>query len=82
LPPPPLCPIADTRAGEPEALYPFLGCSQLAETADRFDMMRAVFHGHAPIAAPAPAQRDVASRIQFAAPVEKPTGNCYTLVEI
>ena len=30
-------PIADTVVGEPEAIFPFLGCSRLAETIDRFD---------------------------------------------
>ena len=28
-------------------IFPFLGCSRLAETIDRFDTIRAVLHGHA-----------------------------------
>jgi Icc-related predicted phosphoesterase len=39
-------PIAETAEGEPPALYPFLGCSRLAETIDRFPVA-AVVHGHA-----------------------------------
>lgn len=39
-------PIEATVRGEPEPIYPFLGCSRLAETIDRYDVA-AVFHGHA-----------------------------------
>jgi Icc-related predicted phosphoesterase len=40
-------PIADTVEGEPLEIYPFLGCSRLADAIDRFDHVAAVFHGHA-----------------------------------
>lgn len=40
-------PIAETLAGEPPEIFPFLGSSRLAETVDRYDGVRAVFHGHA-----------------------------------
>lgn len=40
-------PIAETVQGEPVEIYPFLGCSRLAETIDRFEKIQAVFHGHA-----------------------------------
>ncbi|HZW09182.1 MAG TPA: metallophosphoesterase [Phycisphaerales bacterium] len=40
-------PIAETVRGEPLEIAPFLGCSRLAETIDRFQNVRAVFHGHA-----------------------------------
>ncbi len=40
-------PIADTVAGEPEVIFPFLGSSRLAEAVDRFDNVKAVVHGHA-----------------------------------
>ena len=40
-------PVADTVVGEPAEIYPFLGCSRLAETIDRFDGVAAVVHGHA-----------------------------------
>jgi Icc-related predicted phosphoesterase len=39
-------PIAQTLEGEPPEIYPFLGCSRLAETIDLFDVDM-VFHGHA-----------------------------------
>lgn len=39
-------PVAETVAGEPEQLFPFLGCSQLAEPLNR-RKVDAVFHGHA-----------------------------------
>lgn len=39
-------PIAKTVHGEPLEIWPFLGCSRLAETIDRFDV-NVVFHGHA-----------------------------------
>jgi Icc-related predicted phosphoesterase len=39
-------PIAATLAGEPKEIQPFLGCSRLAETIDRFPV-KAVLHGHA-----------------------------------
>lgn len=39
-------PIPGTVAGEPLEIYPFLGCTRLADTIDRFDVA-AVFHGHA-----------------------------------
>lgn len=39
-------PIKDTVIGEPEAIFPFLGCSRLAEPLSKQDV-QAVFHGHA-----------------------------------
>lgn len=39
-------PIPETAEGEPLELYPFLGCSRLGETIDRF-AVSAVLHGHA-----------------------------------
>lgn len=39
-------PIAATVAGEPESVYPFLGCSRLAEPLIRHKVI-ATFHGHA-----------------------------------
>lgn len=39
-------PIRDTIVGEPEAIYPFLGCSRLAEPLERHKVI-AAFHGHA-----------------------------------
>jgi Icc-related predicted phosphoesterase len=39
-------PIEATVEGEPHEIYPFLGCSRLAETIDRFKVSL-VLHGHA-----------------------------------
>lgn len=41
-------PIRETVAGEPEAIFPFLGCSRLAEPLNRHKVI-AAFHGHAHI---------------------------------
>jgi Icc-related predicted phosphoesterase len=40
-------PVVDTVEGEPLEIYPFLGCSRLADAIDRFDNVAAVVHGHA-----------------------------------
>jgi len=40
-------PVAETLAGEPLEIMPFLGNGRLAETIDRYDNVRAVVHGHA-----------------------------------
>ena len=40
-------PVAETVVGEPLEIYPFLGCSRLADAIDRFDHVSAVVHGHA-----------------------------------
>jgi uncharacterized protein len=40
-------PIAETVRGEPPEIFPFLGCSRLAETIDRVGGVVAAFHGHA-----------------------------------
>jgi len=39
-------PIAETATGEPLEIYPYLGCSRLAEPLARYPVT-AVFHGHA-----------------------------------
>jgi Icc-related predicted phosphoesterase len=39
-------PVRETVVGEPESLYPFLGCSRLAEPLNRHKVV-AAFHGHA-----------------------------------
>jgi Icc-related predicted phosphoesterase len=74
-------PVLDTIKDEPLEIYPFLGCSRLAETIDRFKVS-AVVHGHAhrgcyegrtPGGAPV-------YNVAFAVP--KPTGRPYALLEI
>ncbi len=42
-------PIRDTVRGEPEEIYPFLGCSRLEEPLERYPVNLA-FHGHAHLA--------------------------------
>lgn len=44
-------PIAETVAGEPLEIYPFLGCSRLEEPINRYAAV-AAFHGHAHHGAP------------------------------
>lgn len=39
-------PIKETVIGEPEVIFPFLGCSRLAEPLNRHNVV-AAFHGHA-----------------------------------
>ncbi len=39
-------PVRDTVRGEPEEIFPFLGCSRLEEPLERYPVS-AVFHGHA-----------------------------------
>lgn len=44
-------PVAETVAGEPEQIYPFLGCSRLEDPLERYPVT-ACFHGHAHRGAP------------------------------
>jgi Icc-related predicted phosphoesterase len=44
-------PIRETVVGEPEPIFPFLGCSRLAEPLNRHKVV-AAFHGHAHIGSP------------------------------
>ena len=45
-------PIEETVAGEPEAIFPFLGSARMGETIDRFEHVSCVIHGHAHRGAP------------------------------
>ncbi|MFC3077336.1 metallophosphoesterase [Phenylobacterium terrae] len=40
-------PVIETVMGEPPEIFAFLGSARLGETIDRFDGVKAVFHGHA-----------------------------------
>jgi Icc-related predicted phosphoesterase len=75
-------PIAATVAGEPEAIFPFLGCSRLAETIDRFDGIQAVFHGHAHHGTYEGRTRKGIPVFNVAAQIAKPTGKAYALIEV
>lgn len=73
-------PIAETVAGEPEAIYPFLGSSRFAETIDRF-RVNAVIHGHAHRGTYRGKTPGGAPVYNVAAHVEKPTGRPYAILE-
>ncbi|MFN3727832.1 MAG: metallophosphoesterase [Allosphingosinicella sp.] len=76
-------PIADTLAGEPEAIFPFLGSSRLAHAIDRFDNVKAIVHGHAhtgTFRGQTPRGTPVYNCARFVA--EKATGLPYALIEI
>ena len=75
-------PVADTVVGEPEAIFPFLGCSRLAETIDRFDGVRAVLHGHAHHGTYEGKTRKGFPVFNVAAHIPKPTGKPYALLEV
>lgn len=45
-------PIVETVVGEPPEIHAFLGSSRLAETIDRYENVKLVFHGHAHRGAP------------------------------
>ncbi|AIC31597.1 metallophosphoesterase [Rhizobium sophoriradicis] len=74
-------PIAETVAGEPLEIYPFLGSSRLAETIDRF-RVNAVVHGHAHRGSYEGRTPGGAPVYNVAAHVEKPTGKAYALLEL
>ena len=40
-------PVTDTIAGEPEAIFQYLGSQRLCDPIDRFEHVKAVVHGHA-----------------------------------
>ncbi|AFL54007.1 Icc-related predicted phosphoesterase [Sinorhizobium fredii] len=73
-------PIAETVAGEPEEIYPFLGSSRFAETIDRFHVS-AVVHGHAHKGTYKGTTPGGAPVFNVAAHVEKPTGRPYAILE-
>lgn len=74
-------PIAETLAGEPPEIMPFLGSSRLGETIDRFDVS-AVVHGHAhhgAFAGRTPRGVPVYNCAQF---VPKAGGKRYAVIEV
>ena len=62
-------PVVGTVEGEPLEIYPFLGCSRLADAIDRFDNVAAVVHGHAH-----------RGRHRGATPRGTPVYNCATMI--
>jgi Icc-related predicted phosphoesterase len=74
-------PIAETAEGEPLELYPFLGCSRLAETIDRFTVS-AVVHGHVHRGKYEGRTPGGARVYNVARSVAKPTGQSYALISV
>jgi Icc-related predicted phosphoesterase len=74
-------PVADTIAGEPLEIFPFLGSSRLAETIDRFKVS-AVVHGHAHRGVYEGRTPGGAPVYNVAMHINKPTGRPYALLEI
>ncbi|HYD29252.1 MAG TPA: metallophosphoesterase [Azospirillaceae bacterium] len=74
-------PIVGTVEGEPREIFPFLGNSRLAETIDRFPVT-AVFHGHAHHGTYQGRTAKGVPVYNCAAPVAKPTGRAYALIEV
>jgi Icc-related predicted phosphoesterase len=74
-------PVPDTIADEPLEIYPFLGCSRLAETIDRFKVS-AVVHGHAHRGKYEGRTPGGAPVYNVAFHVQKPTGRPYALLEV
>ena len=74
-------PIAETAEGEPLELYPFLGCSRLAETIDRFKVS-AVLHGHAHRGKYEGSTPGGTPVYNVARSVPKPTGRSYALISV
>jgi uncharacterized protein len=74
-------PIAETVDGEPPEIFPFLGCSRLAETIDRFKV-DAVVHGHAHRGRYQGKTPGGMAVFNVAYHIEKPTGRPYALLRI
>jgi uncharacterized protein len=74
-------PIAGTVEGEPLEIFPFLGCSRLAETIDRFKV-DAVLHGHAHRGRYEGRTPGGMPVFNVAYQIEKPTGRPYALLRI
>lgn len=74
-------PVADTIAGEPLEIFPFLGSTRLGETIDRFHVS-AVVHGHAHRGTYEGRTPGGAPVYNVAMHIEKPTGRPYAVLEI
>lgn len=74
-------PIAETLAGEPPEIFPFLGSSRLAETIDRFPVA-AVIHGHAHAGTFEGRTPGDIAVYNVAVPIEKPGGRPWAMIEV
>ncbi|HLH94842.1 MAG TPA: metallophosphoesterase [Xanthobacteraceae bacterium] len=74
-------PVPDTVQGEPLEILPFLGCSRLAETIDRFKVS-AVVHGHAHHGRYEGRTPGGTPVYNVALTIEKPTRRPYALIPV
>lgn len=76
-------PCPETLAGEPPEIFPFLGCSRMAETIDRFETVKVVLHGHAHRGTHAGRTARGAPVYNVARPVMlREQGRAYALIEV
>jgi Icc-related predicted phosphoesterase len=75
-------PISQTLEGEPKEIWPYLGSTRLEETIDRFENVKAVFHGHAHHGSEKGATAKQIPVHNCAIPVAKETGRQYSLLTI
>ena len=74
-------PIKDTVVGEPESIFPFLGCSRLAEPLNRHKVV-AAFHGHAHIGSLQGETSDGIKVYNVAKPILQKEGLQFFLLEV
>lgn len=74
-------PVAETVAGEPPEIFPFLGSSRLAETIDRYQV-DAIVHGHAHHGTYEGRTPGGIRVFNVAHRIEKPSGRPYAILEI
>lgn len=76
-------PIVETVIGEPEPIYPFLGCSRLAEPLNRHKVL-AAFHGHAHVGTLQGATTSGIKVYNVAIPIlqQQKSENLYYLLEV
>jgi len=73
--------LRQTVEGEPLEIFPFLGCSRLSETIDRFKVS-AVVHGHAHHGRYQGRTPRGTPVYNVAFPVEKSSGRPYALIKV
>jgi Icc-related predicted phosphoesterase len=74
-------PIKETVIGEPEQIFPFLGCSRLAEPLSRH-RVNAAFHGHAHIGTLEGHTQDGVRVFNVAVPILAKEGKQFFLLEV
>ena len=74
-------PVSETVIGEPESIFPFLGCSRLAEPLNRHKVV-AAFHGHAHIGTFEGRTNDNVPVYNVSKPLLTKMGMAYYLLEV